>query len=300
MNDEFVKNIISLRDGEGEKWLKDIPRIIKKYEEKWGIRVEDPYHLSYNYVAPAKRKDGEGVVLKIGFPKDKEFKTEIEALKIFNGEGVVKILEEDLENAVILLERIEPGTLLRNIENDEEVTAIFANVIKKLQKHNSNNFLFPTLTEWTRGFERIRRQFKNTSGPFPKDLFEKAETIFKEYSKNTRNHVLLHGDLHNDNILLSKRGWLAIDPKGVVGPGEYETAAFLRNPFYDLPDSVDRKEVVKKRVMQFSKELGFDKQKILNFAFAQAILSGIWVLEDHKEKVDLYIKNAKLLSGIIV
>jgi streptomycin 6-kinase len=42
---------------------------------------------------------------------------------------------------------------------------------------------------------------------------------------------LLHGDLQHYNVLLDrKRGWLAIDPKGVVAEGEFELGAALRNP----------------------------------------------------------------------
>ena len=43
--------------------------------------------------------------------------------------------------------------------------------------------------------------------------------------------MLLHGDLQHYNVLLDKdRGWVAIDPKGVVGELEYEVGALLRNP----------------------------------------------------------------------
>src|SRR6266567_6137524 len=39
--------------------------------------------------------------------------------------------------------------------------------------------------------------------------------------------VLVHGDLHHDNVLSSARaGWLAIDPKGVAAEPAYETSRY--------------------------------------------------------------------------
>ena len=96
MNDEFVKNIISLRGDLGKQWLNNLPEVIKQYEKLWDIEVFSPFYLSYNYVAPAKTKEGKGVVLKITFPKNTEFKSEIEALKFFNEVGAIKVLKEDL------------------------------------------------------------------------------------------------------------------------------------------------------------------------------------------------------------
>lgn len=93
MNDEFKKKIITLRGDLGKKWLADLPEIIKQYKQKWDISVLPPFHLSYNYVAPAKTVDGKEVVLKITFPRSDEFPAEIAALKFFNGEGAIKVLQ---------------------------------------------------------------------------------------------------------------------------------------------------------------------------------------------------------------
>ena len=79
VNNEFVKNIISLRKDLGKKWLKELPQIIKEYEKLWGLEVFPPFHLTYNYVAPAETSDGESVVLKISFPENNEFETEVKA-----------------------------------------------------------------------------------------------------------------------------------------------------------------------------------------------------------------------------
>ncbi|OJV47909.1 MAG: hypothetical protein BGO28_02005 [Alphaproteobacteria bacterium 43-37] len=45
---------------------------------------------------------------------------------------------------------------------------------------------------------------------------------------------LLHGDLHRSNILADKDGWIAIDPKGVIGAPIHETWAFVKDMEEDL------------------------------------------------------------------
>ena len=300
MNEEFVKKIIALRGDLGKKWLQDISQIIKHYEQQWKIASLPPFQLTYNYVAPAKTKDGKNVVLKISFPKNHEFPLEVEALSFFNGVGAIKILQEDIKNGVILLEKAEPGIRVRDITPEEKQISLVSEVLKKLHKPISDDIasLFPTISDWGKAFDRHKVKFSANPGPVPKWMFDKAEEIFKEFPKDKKEPVLLHGDLHSDNILSSRRGWLIIDPKGVVGEREFELGAFLRNPYYDYPKGSDYKKVETDRILQFSEELGFDKKRILNWTFACAVISLLWFLEDENYFKEIYVQNAELLNDI--
>lgn len=297
MNGEFIKKIIALRGDIGKKWLADLPEIIKQYEAKWNITVFPPFHLSYNYVAPAKTANEEDVVLKISFPDNDKFTIEVEALRSFNTEVSIDILEEDLLNGVVLLERAMPGQRLREIIDDTKLISIASEVLKKLHKPlTSSNSFYPTIADWAKAFDRYKEKFSSATGPVPQWMFDKAERIFKE--PNSTKTFLLHGDLHSDNILSSERGWLVIDPHGVIGEPEFELAAFLRNPIYDFPKGSDYKKLETQRIIQFAQELGFDKQRILNWAFAGAVISILWFLEDEGSSKDIYIQNAEILHEI--
>lgn len=300
MNEEFKKKIITLRGDVGKKWLDDLPEIIKQYEQKWDINVLPPFHLSYNYVAPAKTSDGKEVVLKIAFPENGEFSAEIAALKFFNGVSAIKVLQEDMDSGVVLLEKADPGDRLRSISPDSKQISIASEVIKKLHKPipKDSIFSFPTISDWGKAFGRYRMKFTDNSGPVPKWMFNKAEGIFKECSKDRKELVLLHGDLHSDNILSSERGWLVIDPKGVIGESEFELGAFLRNPIYDYPKGSDYKKLETQRIIQFSEELEFTKERVLNWAFAAAVISILWFLEDEGRFDNVYLQNAEILNEI--
>jgi len=300
MDQEFINKIIRLRGDAGKKWLKDLPEIIKQYERKWGITVFPPFNLSYNYVVPAKTVGGEDIVLKISFPENDEFPSEIEALKFFGGVGAITVLKEDINNGVVLLEKAEPGERLRDIVSDKQQISIASQIIKKLHKPiiKDTFFPFPTVSDWGKAFDRYKTKFLKTSGPVPKYIFDRAEGIFKEHTKDNKEQVLLHGDLHSDNILSSQRGWLVIDPKGLIGEREFELGAYLRNPVYDYPKGSNYKKLEKERTIQFSEELGFDKQRILNWAFACAVISILWFLEDEDKFSNIYLQNAELLNEI--
>lgn len=147
LNEHFIANALSWGEG-GQPWLDSLPQLIAAYEEKWDLKVLPPFPLNYNYVAPAERADGSPAVLKIGYPMDREFQTELIALEIFNGEGCASLLEGESVNAVALLERIEPGTPLSTIDDDEQATRIIASVIKKLHRPLPSQHNLITVSEW--------------------------------------------------------------------------------------------------------------------------------------------------------
>ena len=94
---------------------------------------------------------------------------------------------------------------------------------------------------------------------------------------------MLHGDLHHDNIVFDEqRGWLAIDPKGLLGEREYEFGAMLRNPTAK-PELFTDASVIHSRVDIISECLVLNKGRILAWAFAQGVLSAIWSIEDGQD-----------------
>jgi streptomycin 6-kinase len=96
--------------------------------------------------------------------------------------------------------------------------------------------------------------------------------------------VLLHGDLHHENVLRSRREpWLAIDPKGVAGEPAYEAGALLRNPYPRLLEEPEPGRLASRRLDRLAGELKLDRSRLRDWAFAQAVLSAIWHLEDGDE-----------------
>ena len=93
----------------------------------------------------------------------------------------------------------------------------------------------------------------------------------------------MHGDFHHFNILSSERGWLIIDPKGVIGPAGYEVGPFLINPWGDLLSGNNYREMTKRRIDILHERLGFERERIREWGLAHAVLSAWWSIEDHTD-----------------
>lgn len=212
---------------------------------------------------------------------------------------MVRLLDYDMDDRALLLERLEPGTPLYEVENDEEATSHAATVMRQLWRPVPLDHPFPTVIDWGQGFLRLRQRYEGGSGPFPSALLEEAESLFAGLSASMTAHVLLHGDLHHENILAARRApWLAIDPKGVVGEPAYETGAFMRNRLPDLSDTPQAMRILTRRVDQLSKELNLDRTRVRDWSMAQSVLSIWWTIEDGGSFSPADLTCAELLASI--
>ena len=297
--ENFARTQVSLRGEAGLAWLNRLPALTEEVADRWSLRVEGPFpNLSYNWVAPALREDGAPAVLKLSFPGDKELETEAAALAAFDGRGVCRLLRLDLARGAMLLERLQPGGPLTELGDDEEATAVAAGVMKKMWRPAPLDHGFPTVSDWSRGFERLRRRFDGGTGPMPEKLVVQAEALFEELLLSEGEPLLLHGDLHQENILSATRApWLAIDPKGVVGEAAYETAALLHNPVGAL-EAPEPKRLLGRRLDVLSGELGLDRARVRAWGLAQAVLAAYWRLEDGGRVWDEALVFARLLAEI--
>jgi streptomycin 6-kinase len=239
----------------------------------WSTTVDDVVQTSNALLAFGHRGD-QPVVLKIVRLRSDEGQAG-EVLAAFAGRGVVRLLER-VEGAV-LLERLLPGTALVDCDlDDDEATAILAGVIGQMSPDPPPSDT-PTIEAWGASFERYVATGRSA---IPASLLEAAQRTYSRLCATQAAPRLLHGDLQHHNVLLdSHRGWVAIDPKGVVGEVAYEVGAALRNPC-ERPELVASPATIRKRADCFERVLGLDADRILAWAFAQAVLAAIWELED--------------------
>ena len=304
---EFIKTIETVFE-EGKQFIKDLPYLIDGATQRWELSGIQPVsNLSFNFVAYARRGEvispktmnqnktnGRGnpthtdVILKIGVPR-KELISEINALKLYSGDGACKLLESDEEKGILLLERLKPGKMLSELRDDHERTQIAmdvmlnletASLLADLQEQAPALQKFIKLSDWFDGLKNIRPHFGGT-GPFPKEILEQVESVLPELFAD--EHVLLHGDFHHFNILSSDRGWLIIDPKGVIGPAGYEIGPLMLNPWIKSMDWNQFKTWSKRRVDIIKERTGWSREYIINWALSYAILSAWWNFESDIE-----------------
>jgi streptomycin 6-kinase len=290
LSPEFISNIQNVFKEQGHAFLKALPDLVAEASAKWGLtEVQPAPTLSYNFVAFAKRGDDK-VVLKMGVP-NREMKSELAALQLFNGEGACKLLAYDEETCWMLLERLNPGVMLSTLEDDEEATRIAAEMMNKIWRPVESSGLplkrvpalqkFIHLTDWFDGLKKLRNMFNGGTGPLSEKIVQRVERSVSDFFAENHKPVLMHGDFHHFNILLSERGWLVIDPKGVIGPAGYEVGPFLMNPWGDFLNGSNYRLMTKRRIDILHEHLGFERERIHAWGLAHAILSTWWGIEDN-------------------
>lgn len=277
---EFIANIEGVFGKAGKRFLANLPALIEEASQKWSLTdVRPSPELSYNFVAFAKRGQ-EQVVLKMGVP-NRELKSEMATLRLFNGEGACRLIDHNLRKYWMLLERLQPGVMLVTLEDDEEATHIAADLMQRIWRPAPEKDVFIRLSDWFDGLKKLRPHFKGGTGPFDQKLVERVERSVKDFFAENHKPVLMHGDFHHYNILSSERGWLVIDPKGVIGPACYEVGPLLINPWGDLLNGNNYRQLTKRRIDILHEKLGFERERIREWGLAHAVLSAWWSIEDH-------------------
>ena len=301
--ERFTRTMIEMHGAAGQVWLDELPARIADYERRWAIQVGLPFaNLSYNYVAPAVRSDGAQLILKLGMPHP-ELSSEIAALRHWDGHGSARLIEAEPERGALLIERLLPGNMLLDLTDDDEATRIAAQVMGALWRPAPpapDDAVFPTAARWASGLQRLRTRYGGGTGPLPEVMVQRAETLFVDLLALSGAPMLLHGDLHHENILSAERApWLAIDPKGLIGEAEYEVGALIRNPLPRLLARPDVTATLARRFDILAETLGFDRQRMIAWSYAQAILSAWWHIEDHGHGWEPTIALAERLAPLL-
>lgn len=264
----FENNISSTYGDKGKQWLADLPHRVSEVAELWRLSDLKPVaNLSYNYVLVGFR-GMRPIILKLGC-EPKELNKESAALKAFAGYGAVQLLEERV--GALLLERAMPGESLKATfpNQDDEGIQITCKVMKQL--HQAPIFqkeMFPHLRDWLTIIDK--------DWEIPEPYLKKARQLKDQLLATSPEPVLLHGDLHHENILRDGEHWVVIDPKGVIGDPVFEVAAFVRNPSPELLTPA----IIEKRIRTFAYCLKTDETRICQWCFVGSVLSWLWGIED--------------------
>ncbi|MHB1243433.1 MAG: aminoglycoside phosphotransferase family protein [Gaiellaceae bacterium] len=219
--------------------LAPLELIAREVAAEWGVELGEPFALArYSYVAGA----GDDAVLKVTPPEDDEADEEADALDLWAGDGAVPLLRSDRRRRGLLLERARPGTDLSRLPEDE-ATRLAVEVGLRLWRPATAPF------RWIG--DHVPRWLESAEG----DLGARARELYA--SLDVGRDTLVHGDFHHHNVLRSERGWIAIDPKPMLGEPEYDVPSFLWNP---LPCRL-RVEHLEARLAAFA-AAGLDEERM--------------------------------------
>ncbi|GGF25733.1 hydroxyurea phosphotransferase [Halobacillus andaensis] len=283
---KFVHNVLLACPDKGQAFLDEIPNLIAYCEERWSLKIHEPFELSYNFVAPATLTSGEEVVVKLSLPEE-GYDDERKALLSLNPNGRVQVIDEDVSRRILLLEKVQPGTPLSDLEQDHSSTRIAAKLVRQLVTKDTGDVTLPTTKSRENQLRKIYANHPDGIGPISEGTLQEAIAVFDFLNETLQSRYILHGDFHHYNILKRRdKDWLAIDPKGLVGEVEYDLIQFLLNR---LP-AQKRKQCIEDRIKIFMEELNLNKERLLLWGFCHTVLAASWTVDpvsNHYDKTFL-------------
>ncbi|XXX78043.1 aminoglycoside phosphotransferase family protein [Sorangium sp. So ce134] len=266
-------------------------RMFDTYLRRWNLIPDGEPIVTRNGRLLPVRRAGEPAMLKLALHDEERLGGLV--MEWWDGDGAARVLAR--EGEAILLERAQGPRSLAEMSRggeDDEACRILCAVAARLHAPRARPLpeLVP-LTRWFRGLEPAAA----AHGGILARCLEAARALLAE----PREVVVLHGDLHHDNVLdFGDRGFLAIDPKQLVGERSFDFANIFTNP-----DLADPTRPVATEPGRFSRRLeivveaaGLERTRLLRWILAWTGLSAAWYLQDG-DSADIDLRVAELSAA---
>lgn len=245
------------------------------YLSRWRLRRDGPaIRTPHARLWPVLTAGGELAMLKIAGETEEQNGHRL--LRWWDGDGAARLLAH--EGPAILIERASGQSLRqRSIDGaDDACTTILCQVLQRLHRPRSAP---------PADLVCLRRWFADLLQPraaLP-PLLEQCRSLAEGVLQEEQEIRPLHGDLHHDNVLdFGARGWLAIDPKRLLGDRAFDYTTLFSNPDLCGPGIhvATRPERFAARLEQVSALAGLERARLLRWIAASAALSAVWFRDD--------------------
>lgn len=285
------------RTPEGAAWVSLLPGLVARSLDRWTLTAGAPFPSgSASWCAPVRAASGAELVLKISFPHD-EARHEAAVLRAWGGRGAVRLVDHDVDDWALLLDRVHPGTPLRAARTPVlRRLAEAADVLRALHAVPPPTVV-PALGDVTAGLADLLRSRVDASGVRVDPALLRDATAVLDAGTSVaapgstgahgdpggpgRAAVLLHGDLNPGNLLrraASSAGpaaWCAIDPKVLRGDPAYDPWPLLEqvgDP-WRAPDPV---RTLRDRTRLVATRAGLDAGAVAAWAVARSVEAALW------------------------
>lgn len=273
------------RTAEGAAWLDGLPALVDRARRRWDLALGDPFPSgSASWCAPARDAAGRDLVLKLSFPHD-EARDEAAVLRAWGGRGAVRLVDADLGDWALLLDRVRPGTPLRADRTPAvRRLADAADVLRALHAAPAPPGL-PALGDVARRLadmaaERADRARRAGLRLDPGLLRAADATLRGAAVPGGAPAVPLHGDYNPGNLLRSDgdggaAAWVAIDPKALTGDPAYDVWPLLEQVAdpWRAPDPVG---TLRDRLVLVAERAGLDAAGAARWAVARGAEAALW------------------------
>lgn len=275
---------------EGRTWLEQLPTRLEQALHQWQLSIDlavgaAPWHGHTAMVLPVLTNHGMKAVLKLAFPTD-ETLLEPLALGLWAGHGVLELMEEDDSIGAMLMERLDANRSLLTPPMEEAIP-VWGELLRTLSIRPDDRPQWRQLPHIAGTAERycdeLPQRWSELGEPFPRWLLESALELCQtrgSVARRSSNDVLVHTDLHYQNILASLDGehYLAIDPQAQLGDAEFAVAPCLWNRLHDLPER-NAEEALRRRSSALAQAAGLNEDLSAAWAVVREVENALWYLE---------------------
>ena len=276
----------------GEKsaeWLAGLPGAVAEYVDRWQLTItEPPLSGEASLILPVVRRDGRQAMLKLQQFND-ESEGEALALRTWNHDDVVEVLEDDPATSTLLLERLEPRTL-DDLPDHVEATRILAEFLARLSA-------VPAPPGIRRLEDIAGAMVDDAPGLIPlladpaeRQLVRRFVAQVEELLPESGDR-LLHWDLHYYNVMAAQRQpWLVIDPKPLAGDPGFEVCPGLWNRWDDLVATGDLRRAIRDRFDLMLEVAGIERDRALGWTAGRILQNVLWFTADGDTRIEAELK----------
>lgn len=270
----FARSTVE-REGEpGAAWLAELPGIVEELLGRWDCVPDGRVvHGGVGVIVPVRRRGGESAVLKVSFPHPGNVH-EPDAFAAWAGRGAVLLYERDDERFAMLLERAHTSTLAE-VDDADEVVTVAGLLNRRLAVPAPPHLprLRGKAEAWEEQLREDDAELAHTMAPYVVDA---AVATVRELGR-AQPDVLIHGDLHQRNILRADREpWLAVDPKGYVGDPAYDVGALLKSRALTFLEADDPRKALHRTLDVFAEAAELDRERAQRWAQFHAVQAAFW------------------------
>jgi streptomycin 6-kinase len=273
----------------GRSFAAALPGLATRFLDQWGLRPDGPsMHGMCALVLPVVRTAaGTPAVLKLQILDD-ESEGEPVALRAWNGDGAVRLLDHDPATGTMLLERLDPARMLSHEPDTHAAVLVIARLLARLTATPAPPAL-RRLTDIAAGMlDRTPPVLARIPDASDRRLIADCAAALREVMAEPGDR-LLHWDLHFDNVLGADRArWLAIDPKPLAGDPAFDLWPALNNRF-DPDDVVWRFDAM-------TDVLSLDRDRALAWTRARLLQNALWEIEEGRPLDPEDLELARRLS----
>lgn len=293
-NKEFENKIINANGIVGKRWLDSIEEMLYKYKGLLKLKnIKVLPNLTTNAIFEAYSDMYGEVIIKLMFTP-KTFLNEINFINNCKSKYMVKCHYYNLEDQIMVLERIIPGNALNSIKDRTSRIKVFCDIMNNVMISELDKNLY---RDYFSSFSnRINnKDIIDNASEAVKDKIEKALGLYGILNKLKLPKYVLHRDLHHNNILKSKEGWKVIDPQGVIGYSFFEFTQFIKSELNLENNDISKIPAIVKDLEKF---IHCDVQLIYMALYIDTVEKILYFISI-KEKEETINYNLKICDEVI-